>query len=125
MTWGIWWILMWEVASLKSCTLMRLLLCQKCIMFEPKNYRGIMWYNTEEWYKIWKRTNLCFEKWHEEFGEFGPSTQKSQNLHFNGLLLIKVYIFERLNFCRKYLTFELRNTEELWREKWLMVSKIA
>ena len=23
----------------------------------------------EEWWKIWGGTDLCFEKWHEEFGE--------------------------------------------------------
>ena len=42
-----------------------------------------MCHNTEEWCKIWRGTDLRFEKWHEEFG-------KSQNLHFNGLLLTKV-----------------------------------
>ena len=50
-----------------------------------------MCHNTEEWCKIWRETDLCFEKWHEEFDEFWPNTQKSQNLHFNGLLLTKVY----------------------------------
>ena len=28
-------------------------------------------------------------------------------------------------FCRKYVMFELKNTEELCREKWLMVSKMT
>ena len=48
-------------------------------MFEPKRkYRGVICHNTEEW-------------WHEEIGEFWPNAGKSQNLHFNGLLLTKVY----------------------------------
>ena len=47
-----------------------------------------MSHNTEEWCKIWGGTGLCFEIWHEEFGEFWPNTR---NLHFNGLLLTKVY----------------------------------
>ena len=29
-----------------------------------------MCHNTEEWCIIWGETDLCFEKCHEEFGEF-------------------------------------------------------
>ena len=29
-----------------------------------------MYHSTEEWCNIWEGTDLCFEKWHEEFGEF-------------------------------------------------------
>ena len=36
-------------------------------------------------------TDLCFVKWHAKCGEFWPITRKSQNFHFNGLLLTKVY----------------------------------
>ena len=62
----------------------------KKIQFEPKKYRGLMCHKTEELCIIWGGTDLYFEKWHEEFGEFWPNTRKSQNLHFNGLLLTKV-----------------------------------
>ena len=67
--------------------------CQKYIMFEPKKkYRGVMCHNTEEWCKIWGGTlDLHFQKWHEEFCEFWPNTRMSQNLSFNGLLLINVW----------------------------------
>ena len=40
-----------------------------------------------------KRNWLVFKKWHKDFGEVWPNTRKSQNLDFNGLLLIKVYSF--------------------------------
>ena len=53
--------------------------------------RGAMCHKTEEWCKIWGGIDLRFEKWHEEFGEFWPNTRNSQNLHFNGVLLTKVY----------------------------------
>ena len=90
MTWGIWFILMQTVASLKICTLM-CYFCRKYIMFEPKRYKGDMCHNTKEWWKIWRGADLCFEKWHEEFGEFWLNTGKSQNLHFNGIFLTKVH----------------------------------
>ena len=41
-----------------------------------------MWYDNEEWYKIWKEIDLSVQKWHEEFINFDPSTQKSQKFAF-------------------------------------------
>ena len=101
-TWRIWWILMWAVASLKVWILM-CYFCQKCIMFEPKKYRWVMCHNTEKWWKIWGGTVLCSEKWHEEFVEFWPNTRKFQNLHFNGLLLSKVYNVWAKTLHRSYV----------------------
>ena len=90
MAWEIWCILMRGVASLKTCTPM-CYFCQKYIMFKPKKYRRVMYHNTEEWCKIWGRTDLCFEKRYEEFDKFWPNTQKSWSLHFNEFLLTKLY----------------------------------
>ena len=42
----------------------------KYIMFELKNYRGVMFDGTEYWCKIWMKTNMYFQKWHEEFDIF-------------------------------------------------------
>ena len=25
---------------------------------------------TEYWCKIWRKSDLCFQKWHEEFGQY-------------------------------------------------------
>ena len=52
--------------------------------------------------QILEETDLCFEKWHKEFGDFWPNTQKSQKLHFHELILTKVYDF-----------WDKKNTEEL------------
>ena len=35
-----------------------------------KKYRGGMFDGTEYWCKIWRKTDLYFLKWHEEFGKF-------------------------------------------------------
>ena len=29
-----------------------------------------MFDDTEYWCKIWKKTDLCFQEWYEEFGKF-------------------------------------------------------
>ena len=41
LTWGIWWILMEAVASMKICTLM-CYFYQKYILLKPKKYRGVL-----------------------------------------------------------------------------------
>ena len=51
-------------------------LARKYIMFELKKYRGIIFRDTEKWCKIWRKTNLFFEKWHEKFGKFSPEQLK-------------------------------------------------
>ena len=38
----------------------------KYIMFELKNYRGVIFQDTEKWCKIWRKTDSLFGKWHGE-----------------------------------------------------------
>ena len=48
----------------------------KYITFDLKKYRGVIFHDTEEWCKIWRKTDLWFGKWHEEFGKFSPEHSK-------------------------------------------------
>ena len=41
-------------------------------MFELRKCRGVIFDGTQDWYKIWRKTDLCFQKRHEEFGKFSP-----------------------------------------------------
>ena len=52
----------------KICSLMGYF-WPKYIIFELKKYRRVMFDGTEDWWKIWRKTDLCFQKWHEEFGK--------------------------------------------------------
>ena len=45
----------------KTCTLIGCF-WPKYIMFEVKKYRGVMFDDTEDWCKIWRKTDLCFLK---------------------------------------------------------------
>ena len=63
----------------------------KYIMFELKAYRGVMLYGTEHLCRICRKTDLCFQKGHEEFRKFSPQhVRKSKNQDFDGILLCKV-----------------------------------
>ena len=46
----------------KICTLMGSFWL-KYIMLEVKYYRGVIFDGTEDWSKIWRKTDLCFLKW--------------------------------------------------------------
>ena len=56
--------------------------CAKYLMFDWKKYIGVIviFHDTEEWCKIWRKTNLWFGKWHEEFGKFSPEHWKVSKL---------------------------------------------
>ena len=47
----------------------RLFLLKVYKISQQENYGGVMSRDTEEWYKIWRKTDLLFQKW-QEFGEF-------------------------------------------------------
>ena len=77
------------------------LLLLKVIKFQLKKYRGVMFYDNEDWCRIWRKTDLLFQKW-QEFGEFWSEHSK----------VSKIYTFIR-PFCGKYITFDLKSAGEL------------
>ena len=74
-----------KISTLKSC------FWPKYVMFELKKHRGVMFDSTECWCKIWRKTDLCFQKWDQEFCKFSPGhVQKSKNWDFSWVVLSKV-----------------------------------
>ena len=63
-----------QVKFYQICTLIGSF-CWKYLKFQLKKYRGVMSHDTEEWCKIWRKTNLLFQKW-QEFGEFWSKHSK-------------------------------------------------
>ena len=66
-----------------------------------------------------EKLTFCLQNNIRNSVNFNPSSGKSKNLYFDGLLLESVYV-ESI-----YVMFELKNKEGLCREKWLMVSKMT
>ena len=46
------------------------------IMLELKKYSGVIFHDTEQWCKVWRKTDLWFGKWYNEFGKFSPEHSK-------------------------------------------------
>ena len=69
LTWGIWWILPQALENLKTLYFNGLL-WPKYIMFQLEKYREVNFDGTKDWCKIWRKTDLCFQKWHKKFDKF-------------------------------------------------------
>ena len=50
--------------------------CAKYRTFDLKKYRRIIFHEIEKSWKIWRKTDLWFGKWHEEFAKFSPEHLK-------------------------------------------------
>ena len=52
----------------------------KYVVLVLKKYRGAMFDDAKVGCKIRRKTDLWFEKWHEEFGKFSPEHMKFSKL---------------------------------------------
>ena len=59
------WILTQAIKGLKNLHFDWFLLYKVYTTFDLKMYRGVIFHDNEGWYKIWKKTDLVFQKWHE------------------------------------------------------------
>ena len=57
--------------------------CAKYTTFHLKKYRGIIFHDTEESHKIWRKTDLWVRKWLEEFGKVSSEHLKVSKLIFS------------------------------------------
>ena len=81
----------------------------KYILFELKKYRGVIFRETEEGYKIWKGTDFSFKIDIRNLTGFDLSTQKSQTIFtLRGSFWAKYILFE----LKKYRRAIFHETEE-------------
>ena len=84
----IWWILIWALKSLKNLHFDWSLLC-KVYNVWPKKVQRSIFHDTEESCKIWRKTDLCFEKDMRNLANFRQNTWKCENWYFHEILLFK------------------------------------
>ena len=88
----------------------------KYIMFELKKYGGVMFDDTEYWCKIWKKTYLCFQKWHEEFAKFSPEHLKVSKLGLWWDPFIQSRKCTSLKFTRELFVTTMKSNAKLEEE---------
>ena len=88
----------------------------KYILFELKKYRDVVFHNIEEWYKIWRKTDLRFGKWHEEFGKFSPEHSKVSKLGLWWDPFVKNRKFISLKFTEELCVMAMKNDTKIKEE---------
>ena len=114
----------------------------KYLMFDLKQYRGVAFHDTEGWRKIWRKTDLWFGEWHEEYSTFSPEHLKVSKLGLWWNPLIqnrkstslksteKLCVMKLKNYAKFgqeftcHFKIDMRNLNEFWSEH-LKVSKIS
>ena len=123
LTWGIWRILTRELENKVHNVWAKKI--TKYIMFELKKYREVLLDGTKYWCNIWRKPDLCFQKWHEEFSHFSPEhVWKSENWDFDGILLSKVENLWAQNLQGSSVSWHWRMIQNLKRN-WLVSSKLT
>ena len=80
LTWEIWRILTQALESFKNLHLNWHLSTKVYYLWAKKNGKGVIFHDTEEWCKIWRKTDLWFGKWQQEFGKFPPVLKFTEEL---------------------------------------------
>ena len=83
--------------------------CAKYLMFDLKKYKGVIFLDTEGWCKIWRKTDLWFGKWHEEYGKFSPEHLKVSKLGLWWDPLIPSRRSMSLKFTKELCIMTLKN----------------
>ena len=95
-----------------NCTLMDCFWL-KYIMFELNSFRGVMFDKNEYWCKLWRKTDLHFQKWHEEFSKFSPERSKVSKLELWWDLFIQSRKCLRLKLNESYVSWQWRMMQNL------------
>ena len=88
--------------------------CWKYMKFQLKKYRGVMSHDPEKWCKIWRKTDLLFQKW-QECGEFWPEHSKVSKLEVWWDPFVQSRKSMSLKFTEELCVMKLKNdtkTEE-------------
>ena len=85
-------------------------------MFELKKYTGVIFYDTEGWCKIWRKIDLWFGKWPEQFGKFLPEYSKVSQLRLWWDPFIQSRKYMRLKFTEKLRVLTMKKDAKFGEE---------
>ena len=122
MTWRIWQIFTRAHNSLKIGTFIGSFY-PKYNMYELKIYKGVMCYDNEEWYKIWKGIDLSVQNWHEEFNKFWPEHSKISKICTLMCCSWPKYIMFELRKYRRVMLDGIQDWYKVWRKTDLWFQK--
>ena len=111
----IWWKLTRVLKSLiKHLHFLLFLLCKVFDVWQ-KMYSGVIFHYTEEWCKIWRKTDLWFGKW-QEFGKFSPEHSKVSILGLWWDPFVQSRKFMSLKFTEELCAMTMKNDTKIEEE---------
>ena len=87
----------------------------KYVLFELKKYRGVIFHETEERYKICRGIYSSFQNWHKEFGKIWPERSKVSKIFILTGSFWAKYIFFELQKYREIIFHETEEGHKIWR----------
>ena len=112
MTWGIWQIFTRRLGSVKIGTLMY----SFCLKQKAKKSRKIMCKETEEWWKVWRGSDLLFQNRPKEFEKFWlDHTKFSIVCTLMGCFWSKYVMFQLNKYRGIQRIMYIEDTEEWWK----------
>ena len=94
----------------------------KYIKFQIRKYRGVVSHGTEDWCKIWRKTDLLFQNW-QEFGEFLSEHSKVSKICTLIGSLHEKYVMFDLKKYRGVIFHDTREWCKIWRKTDLWFGK--
>ena len=88
----------------------------KYILFEFQKYRGVIFHETEEGYKIWRGIDLSFQNWHKEFDKFWSEHLKVSKIFILMCSFWAKYILLELKKYRGVISHETKEEHKIWKE---------
>ena len=79
-------------------------------------YRGVIFEDRQDWYKIWRKTDLCFQKWHEQFVKFSPKHLKVSKLGLWWDPFVQQWKWMGLKSTAELCIMTMKNGCKNWRE---------
>ena len=95
----------------------------KYILFELKKYRGIVFHETEEGYKIWGGIDLSFQNWRRKFDKFWPEHSKVSKLFILMGSFWEKYVLFQLKNYRRVIFHDIEEWCKIWRKTNLLLGK--
>ena len=97
---GEFWSEHWKVSNI--CLLIGPF-CAKYVTFDLKKNGRVIFHDTEDSCKIWRKTHWWFGKWHEEFGKFSPEHWEVSKLRLWWDSFVRVENAWAKNLQRSYM----------------------
>ena len=88
-----------------------------------KKYRRVISYDTEEWCKVWRKTvAVDLKNDMTNLVNFNASSDKSEHLHFDVLLLSIAYKVSAKK-CGRVISYDIEEWSKLWKKSHFLFEK--